>query len=85
MGQESGAIVAGKFPLYGGVPRSALAPGGMTAAARPWFDQGLLMAYNFNHAAAVASFRKAQALAPGCALCFWGIYWHVALSSLPCF
>ena len=67
-----GPIVPGHFPLYGGVPRSALEPGGLTAAARPWFDQGLLMAYNFNHAAAVASFRKAQALAPGCALCFWG-------------
>ncbi len=67
-----GPVVPGKFPLYGGVPRSALEPGGMTTEARPWFDQGLEMAYNFNHAAAVASFRKAQALAPGCALCFWG-------------
>lgn len=67
-----GPVIPGKFPLYGGVPRSALEPGGMTAEARPWFDQGLEMAYNFNHAAAVASFRKAQALAPGCALCFWG-------------
>jgi tetratricopeptide (TPR) repeat protein len=67
-----GPVVPGKFPLYGGVPRSALEPGGLTAEARPWFDQGIEMAYNFNHAAAVASFRKAQALAPGCALCFWG-------------
>lgn len=67
-----GPVVLGRFPLYGGVPRSALEPGGLTAEARPWFDQGLLMAYNFNHAAAVASFRKAQALSPGCALCFWG-------------
>lgn len=67
-----GPVLPGKFPLYGGVPRSALEPGGMTPQARPWFDQGLFMAYNFNHAAAVASFRKAQALAPGCALCFWG-------------
>ncbi|KUR72630.1 hypothetical protein AQZ52_05160 [Novosphingobium fuchskuhlense] len=67
-----GPVVPDKFPLYGGVPRSALEPGGLTAEARPWFDQGLEMAYNFNHAAAVASFRKAQALAPGCALCFWG-------------
>lgn len=67
-----GSVVPGKFPLYGAVPRSALEPGGLTAEARPWFDQGIEMAYNFNHAAAVASFRKAQALAPGCALCFWG-------------
>ena len=47
-------VVPGRFPLYGGVPRSALEPGGLTAKARPWFDQGLEMAYNFNHAAAVA-------------------------------
>ena len=67
-----GPVVPGTFPLYGGVPRSALEPGGLTAEARPWFDQGIEMAYNFNHAAAVASFRKAQSLAPGCALCFWG-------------
>lgn len=67
-----GPVVPGKFPLYGGVPRSALEPGWITPEARPWFDQGIEMAYNFNHAAAVASFRKAQALAPGCALCFWG-------------
>ncbi|WP_292941331.1 hypothetical protein [Novosphingobium sp.] len=67
-----GPVVPGTFPLYGGVPRSALEPGGLTAEARPWFDQGIEMAYNFNHAAAIASFRKAQALAPGCALCFWG-------------
>lgn len=60
------------LPLYSDVPRSAFEPGGMTPAARPWFDQGVQMAYNFNHAAAVAAFRKAQALAPDCALCFWG-------------
>ncbi|MCW1383867.1 hypothetical protein OLX02_13665 [Novosphingobium sp. KCTC 2891] len=60
------------LPLYPDVPRSALDPAGLTPAARPWFDQGLLMAYNFNHAAAIASFRRAQALAPDCALCFWG-------------
>jgi len=60
------------MPLYTDVPRSAFAPGGITPAARPWFDQGIEMAYNFNHAAAVAAFRRAQALAPGCALCFWG-------------
>lgn len=64
--------IGAALPLYHDVPRSAFEPGGMTAAGRPWFDQGIEMAYNFNHAAAVAAFRRAQALAPGCALCFWG-------------
>lgn len=37
-----------------------------------YFDQGLLFAYGFNHAAAIASFQEAQRLDPACALCFWG-------------
>ncbi|WP_156255138.1 hypothetical protein [Sandarakinorhabdus oryzae] len=50
--------------------RLSLAPD--NAAARPWFTQGLMLSYGFNHAGAVASFRKAQQLDPGCALCWWG-------------
>jgi hypothetical protein len=37
--------------------------------AQRYFDQGLSYAYGFNHAAAIASFRAAQAADPGCALC----------------
>ncbi|QAY78020.1 hypothetical protein [Sphingosinicella sp. BN140058] len=40
--------------------------------AQLYFDQGLLFAYGFNHAAAIASFQEAQRLDPACALCFWG-------------
>ena len=40
--------------------------------ARRYFDQGLSYAYGFNHAAAIASFRAAQAADPNCALCYWG-------------
>ena len=40
--------------------------------ARRYFNQGLLMAYGFNHAGAVRSFRAAQRLDPDCALCWWG-------------
>jgi len=40
--------------------------------AQRYFDQGLSYAYGFNHAAAIASFRAAQAADPGCALCYWG-------------
>ncbi|WP_017667453.1 hypothetical protein [Sandarakinorhabdus sp. AAP62] len=42
------------------------------ADARLWFTQGLLLSYGFNHAGAVASFRRAQAIDPACALCWWG-------------
>ena len=40
--------------------------------AQRYFDQGLSYSYGFNHAAAIASFRAAQAADPKCALCYWG-------------
>ncbi len=43
--------------------------------AQRYFDQGLRLAYGFNHADAVRSFRQAQKIDPGCALCFWGEAW----------
>ena len=40
--------------------------------AQQYFDQGLRLAYAFNHAEAYRAFKKAQELDPGCAMCFWG-------------
>ncbi len=40
--------------------------------AQKYFDQGLRLAYGFNHAEARRAFRKAQKLDPDCAMCFWG-------------
>ena len=40
--------------------------------AQRYFTQGMAFAYGFNHAAAIASFREAQRLDPGCAMCWWG-------------
>ena len=40
--------------------------------AQQYFDQGLRLAWGFNHAEAQRAFRKAQRLDPGCALCYWG-------------
>lgn len=40
--------------------------------AQKYFDQGLRMATNFNHAEARRAFRKAQRLDPNCAMCFLG-------------
>lgn len=41
--------------------------------AQRYFDQGLILAYGFNHAEAARSFRQAAALDPNCAICHWGI------------
>ena len=40
--------------------------------AQAYFDQGLRLAYAFNHDEAQRAFRMAQKLDPDCAMCFWG-------------
>ncbi|MGD2071406.1 MAG: hypothetical protein PVI57_22250 [Gemmatimonadota bacterium] len=40
--------------------------------AQAYFDQGLRLYYAFNHGEAARSFRAAQELDPGCAMCYWG-------------
>lgn len=42
------------------------------AGAQRYFDQGMVLAFGFNHAEAIRSFRAAQRLDPDCAMCFWG-------------
>lgn len=37
-----------------------------------WFDQGMMLAYGFNHDAAERAFLKATELDPDCAMCWWG-------------
>lgn len=44
----------------------------VNAEAQKFFDQGLRLAYAFNHLEAVRSFRKARTLDPACAMCYWG-------------
>ncbi|MDI1444491.1 hypothetical protein [Polyangium sp. 6x1] len=41
-------------------------------AAQRYFDQGLTLAYAFNHAEAERSFLEAARLDPTCVMCFWG-------------
>jgi tetratricopeptide (TPR) repeat protein len=43
-----------------------------SAEAQRYFDQGLRLAYAFNHPEARRAFQEAQRLDPACALCFWG-------------
>lgn len=40
--------------------------------AQAYFDQGLRLAYAFNHPEALRAFRYAEQLDPGCAMCAWG-------------
>jgi tetratricopeptide (TPR) repeat protein len=40
--------------------------------AQRYFDQGMVLAFGFNHAEAIRSFRAAQRLDDRCAMCYWG-------------
>ncbi len=40
--------------------------------AQRYFNQGLILAFGFNHSEAARSFREAYRLDPDCALCYWG-------------
>jgi tetratricopeptide (TPR) repeat protein len=44
-----------------------------SAEAQAYFDQGLRLAYGFNHDEAARSFARAATIDPGCAMCFWGL------------
>lgn len=68
-GAASGSL---RIPLYPDLATSPFPLSIVHPAARRWFSQGLLLSYGFNHAGAVASFRKAQRLDPACAMCWWG-------------
>jgi tetratricopeptide (TPR) repeat protein len=42
-------------------------------SAQRYFDQGLILAFSFNHDEAIRSFREATKLDPSCAMAWWGI------------
>ncbi len=44
-------------------------------AAQRFFDQGMVLAFGFNHAEAERAFREAARLDPECAICWWGAAW----------
>jgi len=59
-------------PLFDGMgdyshPISSTVPG-----VQQYFDQGMVLAFGFNHAEAIRSFKAAQRLDDDCAICFWG-------------
>jgi tetratricopeptide (TPR) repeat protein len=62
----------GAVPLYGGLGKLPFAITTASPTAQRYFTQGLGFAYGFNHAGAISSFREAQRLDPGCAMCWWG-------------
>jgi tetratricopeptide (TPR) repeat protein len=59
-------------PLWDGLGMLSYKITTASAEAQAYFDQGLRLAYAFNHGEAQRAFRKAQKLDPACAMCAWG-------------
>ena len=59
-------------PLWNGLGSITYKITTANESAQTYFDQGLRLAYAFNHGEAQRAFRKAQKLDPDCAMCFWG-------------
>ena len=57
------------FETFGDLHRDI---GSRVPDAQRYFDQGLRMAYGFNHEAAGRAFAEAARLDPQCAMCLWG-------------
>ena len=66
------AFVETEPPLWAGLGSITYKIITASERAQAYFDQGLRLAYAFNHGEAQRAFRMAQKLDPDCAMCFWG-------------
>ena len=62
----------GEVPLWPNLTAVSFPISTKNSLAQRYFNQGLILAYGFNHAEARRSFQAAQDLDPTCAMCFWG-------------
>lgn len=60
-------------PLYDNLGNHSRSITTTEPLAQQYFDQGLRLAYGFNHGEAIRAFRRAIELDPSCAMCYWGI------------
>ena len=59
-------------PLLSGLGSHSFTISSKVEGVQHYFNQGLIMAFAFNHAESIRSFKAAQKLDPNCAICFWG-------------
>lgn len=59
-------------PLWPGLGNAEFAISSNNETARAYFNQGLRLAYGFNHWEAARAFRAAQEADRACAICYWG-------------
>ena len=70
--EEAALIKRAGAPLFKGMGDYHRPITTRDAGAQRYFDQGMVLAFGFNHAEAIRSFRAAQRLDPQCAMCAWG-------------
>ena len=69
----SGKVTRTTAPLFTGMGQHHHPIATKSLQAQRYFDQGLVLAYGFNHAEAARSFREAIKLDRDCAMCNWGL------------
>ncbi len=72
-GSVSDHVAIATAPLFTGMGNHQHPITTTSPQAQRYFDQGLVLAYGFNHAEAARSFREAIKLDPDCAMCNWGL------------
>ncbi len=59
--------------LFGDLGRHHRLVATKSAQAQRWFDQGLVLAFAFNHDEAIRSFKECARVDPACAIAWWGV------------
>jgi tetratricopeptide (TPR) repeat protein len=59
-------------PLFEGMGKFTREITTKDPGAQKYFNQGMVLAFGFNHAESIRSFKAAQKLDDTCAMCFWG-------------
>lgn len=70
--QAPSQALPGDQPLWNNLGSHSYRITTASPLAQRYFNQGLRLAYGFNHAEAARAFRTAQKHDPACAMCYWG-------------
>ncbi len=69
---DAALVARAGAPLFEGMGDFQRAISTNDPGAQRYFNQGMVLAFGFNHAEAIRAFRAAQRLDAQCAMCYWG-------------
>ena len=67
------AAPSDSVPLYTNLGNYNLTISSRVPRVQQYFNQGIRLAYGFNHEEAIRAFREAARRDPNCAICWWGV------------